>query len=550
MSAGKGVAQRVAKLRGQIEQLARRQVAALVLELPEAPAGTEALPDGRCVLLGLGDVASRQAVLEALQAGAPMPDGTLLLEYRATASRFIAEACGLVPSDASELLATSPRGEGKSQAALGAMLAHAILHGRSGHPWPVRWQVVGSSRVYLNDTVGVSLAMPWWRGCWAMVDGDRLARLTVDGAVLVEAPLVGVEDEPGIDRLRREVHCAWTDEPAAAMGDGVAGITRVAWGTAVSSSRMPTHRTVALLTSNAPSPRAWVWRRFITAPEPGCKAFRIPKGERSTQAYRDMIARQLADSPDLFQRLGEGEAALPLRGLAVAKGYRESECVAPAPLQPIEGAVFYVGVDAGLSPAAVICQARDGRCWVYSSATIPRGGTAELVEDFLRPWFVEHAPGALTRRGGLIFACDPNMRTPSQHRLSDSPEQTLAKLMRGHIRLGPVRWAPRRDALVQCFTPGRSRLWISPIEANEELRLSLGGGFHYRATGGGEVTGLEPVKDDASHVADALIYVLCELWPQIDRQARRDRSGPRAEAIGVNFSPLTWGREPSGGRGY
>ena len=94
MSAGKGVAQRVARLKAQVEQLARRQVVAIVLELAEAPAGTEALPDGRCVLLGLGDGPSRHAVLTALQAGEPVPATTLLLEYRATASAFIADAAG------------------------------------------------------------------------------------------------------------------------------------------------------------------------------------------------------------------------------------------------------------------------------------------------------------------------------------------------------------------------------------------------------------------------------------------------------------------------
>jgi hypothetical protein len=63
MSTGKGIGQRVAKLRAAVEQLARRQTVAIVLELPEAPAATEALPGGRCVLLGLGDAPSRHAVL-------------------------------------------------------------------------------------------------------------------------------------------------------------------------------------------------------------------------------------------------------------------------------------------------------------------------------------------------------------------------------------------------------------------------------------------------------------------------------------------------------
>ena len=130
---------------------------------------------------------------------------------------------------------------------------------------------------------------------------------------------MGVEDESGADRLRRELGNLWSDEPAAAIQEQAAGISRQAWGIALSSCRMATHRRVGILTSNAPSPRSWVWRRYVTAPEPGCRVYRLPKGERHDTAYRDDLARQLSDSPDLLQRLGEGEAALPMRGLPVAR---------------------------------------------------------------------------------------------------------------------------------------------------------------------------------------------------------------------------------------
>src|SRR5262245_49864666 len=119
MSGARQLAQEIRRLGDQVRTLARRQVAAIVLALPEPPAWTEALPDGRCVLLGLGNAPSRHAVLEALRAGQEPPEGTLLLEYRPTASAFIADAVD--GREHSELLATSPRGEGKSQAALGAL---------------------------------------------------------------------------------------------------------------------------------------------------------------------------------------------------------------------------------------------------------------------------------------------------------------------------------------------------------------------------------------------------------------------------------------------
>jgi len=515
-----GVGRRVAKLAELAEQLTTRQVAAVVLDLAVCPSWAEPLPDGRCVLLGLGDGASRDAMLKVLQAGEEPPKTAHVLEYRRTVSEFIADAVD--GQENSELLAASPRGEGKSQGALGAILAHVLVHIARGHSLPVRWMVVGSSLVQLRATVKRSMEAPWHRNAWQFSDDDRLARFTLDGTVLVECDLVGVEDESGADRLRREVHCCWADEPAAAIAEQAGGITRQSWGVAFSSCRLPTHRRVGILTSNAPSRRNWLWKRFVLNPEPGCFAYRVPRGERTTQEYRDSLERSLADSPDQFQRLALGEAALPMKGRPVAQGYRESECVAPRPLQPRPHQVLYMGWDAGLTPSCTIAQALDGRCVVYASLYTERGGTAELIEEQVMPWLVEHAPWALKQPRMMIHCGDPNMATPSQATLADSPLTTLGRLLKGAWRPGPVRWAPRRDALLQCFRPGRSRLLTSPVEDTEILQEALAGGFHYSTTSGGDLRGEEPAKTHPhSDVADSLIYILCELWPAQEREERR-----------------------------
>jgi hypothetical protein len=345
------------------------------------------------------------------------------------------------------------------------------------------------------------------------------------------------------------VHSAWADEPAAALVESAAGITRKAWGIAFSSCRLPTHRRVGLLTSNAPTPRSWVWKRFVLSPEPGCRAYRIPKGERTTEEYRAALARQFADSPDLLARLAEGEAALPLHGLPVARGYSDRLCVAPRRLEAVSSSPLYLGWDAGLSPACVLAQARDGRCWVYAALFTERGGTRELIEQLVRPWLSAHGPWALRERRMMIHCVDPNMATPSQHSVEASPVNTLSELLRGPVRPGPVPWPPRRDALLQCFQPWGSRLWISPGEETEELRIALGGGFHYRTSTGGDVRGQEPDKSHPhSDLADALIYVLCELWPDASREARREqrrRQGPPPPARGTPIVEAAWrGRWP------
>jgi len=539
---------RIEKLASLAESLTTRHAAAVVLDLPAAehPPWAEPLPDGRCVLLGLGDAPARAAVLKALQTGEAPPPTAHVSECRRMVSRFVVDAAD--GQEHNEALAASPRGEGKSQGALTAMKAHALLHHARGFTLPVRWMIVGASLVQLRATVKRSMEQPWWQGAWAFSDDDRLARLTLDGTVLVECDLVGVEDEQGIDRLRREVHCAWTDEPAAAIAEQAGGITRQAWGVAFSSCRLPTHRRVGLLTSNAPTPRSWLWKRFVLSPEPGCAAYRIPKGERTTQEYRDALARSLADSPDQLLRLAEGEAALPMKGRPVVAHYRDAECVAPHALEPAPGSPLFLGWDAGLTPACVIAQPRDGRVWVFAAPFTERGGTEELVEESVKPWLVQHAPWALRQARALIHCIDPNMRTPSQARLATSPEQTLFDLLRGSTRPGPVRWEPRRDALAKGFPVGPSRVWISPGEACEELRIALGGGFHYRADAGGDLRGVAPDKSHPhSDLGDALAYILCELWPETERASRRD-TRPK-KAIGV-LSTIWQSSRSTGSSGY
>lgn len=124
----------------------------------------------------------------------------------------------------------------------------------------------------------------------------------------------------------------------------------------------------------------------------------------------------------------------------------------------------------------------------------------------------------------MIHCGDPNMATPSQATLADSPLTTLGRLLKGAWRPGPQHWPPRRDALLQCFKPGR-RLLISPGEETELLCEALSGGFHYGTTSGGDLHGESPAKTHPhSDVADSLIYILCELWPAQEREERRERN--------------------------
>ena len=254
------IAKRIEKLAQDAKKIVSRQVAAIILDLPRTsrPDWLEPLPDGRSVLIGLGDAPSRAAVLDDLRAGRTIADDRALVQdYRRTVSAFIADAAAGYSVDglprASEVAVISPRGEGKSQGVLGAMEAHALLHLRHGFKGPVRWLIVGATATYLEESVAVSMTEDIWRSAWSY--SNKIATLTIDGTVLVRASFAGVDEAGDVDYLRRGVHGVWTEEPASAVAEMSAGISRKAWAVAVSSARLPSHHNPALLSSNAPSPK-------------------------------------------------------------------------------------------------------------------------------------------------------------------------------------------------------------------------------------------------------------------------------------------------------
>ena len=533
---------RLARLTEQAESLAERQVTAVILSPDTRPGWAQPLPDGRRVVRLEGGSETDQArVLDALLRG-EAPAGVVVVEYLPAVSGFIVQA---VEGPAAELLAVAPRGEGKSWGALGLILVHASVHAAENYPLPVRWLVVGSSLVQLKATVLRTMAAPDWASCWKVEDDGRLVRLVVDGACLAELDMIGVEDASGMDRLRREACCLWCDEPASVATAQAAGISDSAWATALSSLRLPTHHRAAVLTSNAPGSRHWAWRRFVTAPSPGCVVVHIPKGERTTPEQRAELERSMAGLPPYLRlRLLEGQAADAQLGAPVCQGFDVVRMTAPAPLEPVPGRPLYIGVDAGLTPVAVVGQHVDGHLRIYAGLALERGGTEQLVEEQLRPWLSARAPWALKRGADTIFCVDPSMASKAQDDVQRSPITALRRLLPGTVRKGPVQWPARKGPLLKLFNQavaGRPVLEISPVEETELLREALSGGWHYPAAVTGEIRGENPVKSHPdSDLGDAFSYLVAELMPDPEREERLERLRNRPTQYAESSSAAAW----------
>src|SRR5262245_40922565 len=91
--------------------------------------------------------------------------------------RQVAGAFALAVADgrANEIACFGTRGDGKTFAALIAMILHAQKHAEAGYPFPVPWLgITDTHRSHKLKTIR-SLTHPTWKGAWRMYDDEHLA---------------------------------------------------------------------------------------------------------------------------------------------------------------------------------------------------------------------------------------------------------------------------------------------------------------------------------------------------------------------------------------
>ena len=217
--------------------------------------------------------------------------------------------------------------------------------------------------------------------------------------------------------------------------------------------------------------------------------------------------RQLAGQTNDWIRvyLG-GEFGFVLDGKPIYPEFRDSlhvpaEAIAPLPYAPV-----VIGVDFGLTPAAVFCQIDARGRWRVLAELVATdmGATAfaRLLLQHVQTWF----PGQAARVWG----------DPAGAQRAQTDERTCLEVVRSVTGLpahaAPTNsFLPRREAVAGALgrlIEGVPGLQISP--ACKVLRKGFAGGYHYRRlkVAGDERYHDEPNKNGFSHVHDALQYAL------------------------------------------
>lgn len=277
----------------------------------------------------------------------------------------------------------------------------------------------------------------------------------------------------------------------------------------------PTRKCI-IMDSNPPRTTHWLYTKFETgAVPPGWKKYKQPPAvykdhetgtwklnpdaENLSHLPADYYENQLAGGDDFVRVNLAGEFGMSRKGKPVWPKFTEHKHVyKDGILDPIRGYPIIMGMDFGLTPAAVFMQVTGQGLRVLDEAP----AFDEMLDDFLD----EYITPLVTRRypGYTIVACgDPTGKQRDRHtKLSD-----FAVLANRNIKAFP---APTNDptlriAAVNWFLTRDGGFVMSPHLIH--LREAMGGGYVLKEVknSNGLYTDT-PDKNEFSHIADALQY--------------------------------------------
>jgi hypothetical protein len=269
-----------------------------------------------------------------------------------------------------------------------------------------------------------------------------------------------------------------------------------------------------VMDSNPVDVDSWLYKLFVEEKPQGFELFRQPGG-RSPDAENlknlppDYYARLAASMPeDWVKVFVDGEWGFSFDGKPVFPEFRDGTHTAREVLQPFPGVPVLIGVDFGLTPAAVLLQQDARGRWLVLH---------ELVaEDMAIDSFGRLLHQDLRR---LFRGSHPTLSVdPAGQQRSQVDARTPIQLLKA-LGFADVQPAPTNDLMLRLeavrrvltrLVDGIPGIIVSPDCVR--LRKALAGGYHYKRL---QVSGSArfqdaPAKDEHSHVADALQYALTE----------------------------------------
>lgn len=427
------------------------------------------------------------------------------IKYQASPALWAFHQCGAFVRGV-----MGPVGSGKSTACCWELFRRC----QEQEPGPdgirrTRWAVVRNTYRELTDTT-VKTWLDWFDDVGDFVQQDMTHRIKFQD---VEAEIMfrALDRPQDVKKLLSlELTGAWVNE-AREVPRAVIDMLQGRVG------RYPSKRDGGptwlgvIMDTNPPDNDHWWYRLFEEVAPDGWKLFKQPSGrgpdaentENLPDGYYDRL--QSGKDDEWVRVYVDGEYGFITEGRPVFPEFRDHLHVSRETLAPLENQTIVIGIDFGLTPAAVFGQ-RDVRGrwrWIHELVTEDMGAVrfAELLQNEMASRF----PGAEYQVWG----------DPAGDQRAQTDETTPFQILRARgIKARPAPsndFTLRREAVatpLSRLVDGEPGLLISP--SCTALRKAMGGGYCYKRiqVSGDERFHDKPDKNQYSHVADAAQYLM------------------------------------------
>lgn len=253
------------------------------------------------------------------------------------------------------------------------------------------------------------------------------------------------------------------------------------------------------------------WEEFLSDPPDNAEVFFQPSGlspeadwlEFLPDGYYDNLAQgKSEDWVDVYIHAKFGKS---LSGQPVFRSFNRDTHVAKEAIKPLSNSTtLIIGVDAGLTPAAVVGQVLyDGRVVVYDSLVSDGMGALRFVREKLKPLLANKFPGY---RATIII-------DPAAFQRAQTDERTVADIYKAEgfpVKPAKTNAITARIAAVDKFltrtVDGKAGVLFCP-EGAHPLIQALAGRYRYKINTKGERDESPEKSHPWSDIADALQYV-------------------------------------------
>ena len=302
-----------------------------------------------------------------------------------------------------------------------------------------------------------------------------------------------------------------------------------------------------IMDTNPPHDGHWWFKKFEEEQPEGWAVFKQPSGlspdaentENLPSDYYQQIVAASGGDQDLVDVMVHGKYGAIKVGHPVFGHVWDERLHVAEPTPPDKHKPVIIGLDFGLTPAAVFLQQKPNGVWHCYGELVPEGVMG--AEQFA-PVLAEVMATNFEREQPFILWGDP---AGGQRNQADA--RTAFDVFKGYglmVRPAPTQNLSDRLAAVRTVLARRlgsdDATYGGMIVSQkcQKLRQALRGGYHYATVyqgGSSRPTG-QPAKDEHSHIADALQYALCGggEWQRLKNGQKKQRPPTTRQ------NPLSW----------